>query len=209
MPDKFELREDINEVGSPNEEVEERSVKRKRGNGLAAIEIQPTSGSNRICNILDKVQAKVHIIADMAKERNTKKEIKDAASSLNSLMKPLYANDVQKTLMSLGKDGKIGEQGDMATLLLKENEDLKKRINRLENEMEVLRKDRNVGGRSTINQELLQKAESYQDIIKLSTEKWPEDFYEATSIKIGSPLQEGRYTDIVLLEEQETEDNPK
>lgn len=134
-------------IESPQQEEEEerRQARRKREEKTRQEREEETACSSvakpmvdRVNYLLKKVDAECKIIAAVAKERNTKKEIKGAAATLTRLMSQLCTSEMKglsgfiSSTQEEIRNKKIQE--DEKQNLIKENEKLRNKIEKLENE---------------------------------------------------------------------------
>lgn len=105
VPDRATVSHDNSSISSgqqDGDEEGERRSKRKREEGRnkesgkeLVIPLDSSPRVNQVNRILRKVKAECKIIATMAKERNTKKEIKEASATLTQLISQLTTNEMQ------------------------------------------------------------------------------------------------------------------
>lgn len=200
-PEVGKVREGLSGGTATQEDEEERRVKRKREDRMSLDEPMSVVTAGQILTLIKKVDAESQVLSVHAKERNTKKEIKETAVTLRALLCQLLAGGVQEAIRSL--DTKEEEKEAVVVL----NKELRKRVKCLEKEIDKIREATEVGDRQKIKDEILRNVNSYEDVRKISNLTWPEEFYKAALIKQGSPITENRNTDMVILMEGEDQTN--
>lgn len=176
------------------DEAGERSVKRKRaeGNVLQTAE-EAKSAEERLARSLRKtlkdVDKDVRALAELAKERNTKKEIKDLASRLRSMMSLVMSDTNQQLMQNLGKTDR---EGKCAACQMRQGVEIRKVSVETQTETKKF-----VEGDTDIR-----AVKGFDDYCKLENLQWRRNVFKKAFIVQGSPLKANEDTDLIYLAEE-------
>ncbi|KAJ8967957.1 hypothetical protein NQ317_003547 [Molorchus minor] len=181
---------------------ERRIKKRKIGDTSLVIDCDQNSST-------EKVES--NKIGLLAKERNTKKEIKEAAVALTNLMEKIKRKEIQALLQGLDNT-KIaaGDPGQLKPLL-EENLELRKELGKTPvhtNEMG----DPDRPQTTETEKKLLMEIEavaSLADFERIADREWPKKAFSTAFVATGSLLQAPRDADLLVFAEEEVEGDPR
>lgn len=208
LPDWVKLKPNSGTESSGQEEEVERRSKRRRedgkNTGKSSLSIRPLAGS--INSLIKLIEAESKIIATAAREKNTKKEIKEAAGTLTRLMSKLVTTEVQERLRALEESQEhlshAEKENTKIENLTRENEKLRKENEQLVKEKETLENNSRGCKCLRMNEELLKEIKDYQDFRKVEQHEWPDELFKATHLIIGSPMKASRDSDLAILMEE-------
>lgn len=189
-------------------EDEARSVKRKKSEHSREIENpqrEPLSTDARLASTVRKtlknIDTEVRSLFEWAKERNTKKEIKEGASRLRSLMSMITSNQVLELMQTLGRNVEVRESSRPDNL-----DERSQTVNRQLQKKDVgvqvsLGSDMELPVSGQITEEHIQEVKDYEGFVKVADKKWNEGLYKRAFIAKGTPLQANKDADLVSLNE--------
>lgn len=215
LPEWFKPRHPYNHKEVPMAPEERQYKKRREEMGRVGDDrdgvFDMDDPNYRLGDIVDKLDAEIKVIINTAKERNTKKEIKEAAGKLKTLMARLSSIRVQGQLRLVDVRGEGAEERQQEETrehleLIKENNVLRNRLKELRKENARLKESHKVNESQKMDEETIKSITSYDDILKLAEFEWPENLFKAVEIVEGSPLMSDRNADLVILAEADSED---
>lgn len=150
-----------------------------------------------IRKIIRSLDTEVRKVAVIAKERNTKREIKESSLKLRSLLSQLMTNEVQELLQKLGKTTSMSPE---EVLVSKEKDGDEER----EEKKNKATKNASTQTDSLPQEDLpkqIKLTNSFEDYRKINHQRWPEKVFKSSFIVRGSPLQISKDSDALILEE--------
>lgn len=178
------------------DEEEARSVKRMREDAAStetgyedAYSINAKLAFT-VRETLKKIDTETRSPAEHARERNTKKEIKEISSHLRSLLSVITSSQVQQLLQRLGKTVGEGETKDKGVEASTQTD---KKI--------LAEMGSQTGVDDFVTGEDLKNINSYEDFTKLRNKRWRDKIYERAFITEGSPLYANKNADLVMIVE--------
>lgn len=206
-------------------EEEARSIKKKKDNEkpLGDAQAEKPSGSSMLSmtirKAIKKLDNEIRALAMAARERNTRKEIKEASMNARCYISQIMTAEAQELLQQLGRKVKGGldttevgtsgvetqtvvreSNGELEALrssnrnLILENARLTEEIRRLKLSKRIVRPDP-----ETVTEEQLNGVKTYEDLKAIRNKRWPEKRYKAAFMAVGNPLKANKDADLVAL----------
>lgn len=156
---------------------------------------------------MKKIEKEVNMLALAAKERNTKKEIKESAAKLGTLISKIISEETVTLFQTLSrKEGEVKNKDHTHEESLRGLENKIKELeiqnDKLKEEIDMLRKQEYKLGqnRETMKEEYF--TQNYEDFERVVDMIWPPGLYQVVETKTTSPLQAGKGVDILITEDK-------
>lgn len=153
-----------------------------------------------IKSTLKDMEKAIGKLVESAKERNTKREIKEVAGQLKRLVTKVTSEEVTQLMR------RIEEGQDIQSGIPVEDISAKQRFQIKEAEAKLIYKE--IGCQTEVEGVIstgiinVGDVRSYEDFIKVEHLEWPNNLYKRAFTVSGSPVMAGKDTDLIYLEEK-------
>lgn len=173
-------RVDDEEARSAKRKRAEAEEKQRSGNANTSVE----SRANAIRKKIDEMKGEIDKLSEWAREKNTKREIKEISSKLSSMMRLVMSEQNWKLLQNMGSS--------LCESCIKTTGKLTQNCGTQTEKVEAVPQTTEVD---------IGTVKTYEDFAKVEYRRWPQKIYNRTSIIEGTPVDADRDRDLIYLAE--------